>query len=156
MATALNLDSSAIVKVYVHEPHYQNVRQWAENADILATSEIAYTEVVSAFFQKLRSEEIGWDYVSQVLPKLNQLWFGRLAVVRIDPLEAAQYVLSPTFPLRAMDSIHLHAAIAFRSQMPEYSVMFCSFDRRLIQAANTYGFRVLDEDAAKRGEPLKV
>jgi hypothetical protein len=31
-----------------------------------------------------------WDYVSQVLPKLNQLWFGRRAVVRIDPLEAAQ------------------------------------------------------------------
>ena len=156
MATALYLDSSAIVKFYVHEPHYQNVRQWAESADILATSEIAYTEVVSAFSQKVRSEEIGWDYVSQVLPKLNQLWFGRLAVVRIDPLEAAQYVLSPTFPLRAMDSSHLHAAIAFRSQMPEYSVMFCSFDRRLIQAANTYGFRVLDEDAAKRGEPLKV
>jgi predicted nucleic acid-binding protein len=156
VATALYLDSSAIVKFYVHEPHYQNVRQWAESADILATSEIAYTEVVSAFSQKVRSEEIGWDYVSQVLPKLNQLWFGRLAVVRIDPLEAAQYVLSPTFPLRAMDSVHLHAAIAFRSQMPEYSVMFCSFDRRLIQAANTYGFRVLDEDAAKRGEPLKV
>ena len=57
-----------------------------------------------------KSGGIGWDYVSQVLLKHNQLWFGRLAVVRIDPLEAAQYVLSPTLPLRAMDSIHLHAA----------------------------------------------
>jgi hypothetical protein len=55
-----------------------------------------------------------------------------------------------------MDSIHLHVAIAFRSQLSEYSVMFCSFDRRLIQAAKTYGFRVLDEEAAKRGEPLKA
>ena len=90
MATALYLDSSAIVKFYVHEPHYQSVRQWAENADILATSEIAYTEVMSAFSQKVRSGGMEWDYVSQVLPKLNQLWFGRLAVVRIDPLEAAQ------------------------------------------------------------------
>ena len=45
MATALCLDSSAIVKFYAHEPHYQNVRQWAEDANILATSEIAYTEV---------------------------------------------------------------------------------------------------------------
>jgi hypothetical protein len=138
------------------EPHYQNVRQWAQEANTLATSEIAYTEVVSAFSQKVRSGEIGWNHVSQILPKLNQLWFGRLAVVRIDPLEAAQYVLSPTLPLRAMDSIHLHAAIAFRSQLSDYSVIFCSFDRRLIQAAKMYGFRVLDEESAKSGEPLKA
>lgn len=155
MATALYLDSSAIVKFYAHEPHYQNVRQWAQDANILVTSEIAYTEVVSAFSQKVRSGEIGWDHVSKILPKLNQLWFGRLAVVRIDPIEAAQYVLSPTLPLRAMDSIHLHAAIAFRSQLSDYSFIFCSFDRRLVQAAQVYGFRVLDEAAATRGETLK-
>ena len=83
MATALYLDSSAIVKFYAHEPHYQNVRQWAQDANILATSEIAYTEVASAFSQKVRSGEIGWNHVSQILPKLNQLWFGRLAVVRL-------------------------------------------------------------------------
>ena len=65
------------------EPHYQNVRQWAQDANILATSEIAYTEVASAFSQKVRSGEIGWNHVSQILPKLNQLWFGRLAVVRL-------------------------------------------------------------------------
>ena len=70
-------------------------------------------------------------------------------------MEAAQYVLSPALPLRAMDSIHLHAAIAFRSQLSDYSFIFCSFDRRLVQAAQVYGFRVLDEAAATRGETLK-
>jgi len=44
----LYLDTSSLAKLYLDEPYSDFVREWAESADIVATSRIAYPDSTRA------------------------------------------------------------------------------------------------------------
>jgi len=46
----LYLDASSLVKLYVEEAYSNTVRDWAEEAEIIATCRVAYPETISASF----------------------------------------------------------------------------------------------------------
>ena len=54
----LYLDTSALVKLYVVEPHSNKVRKWAEEAEIVATCRIAYPEALSAMNRRFRQKDM--------------------------------------------------------------------------------------------------
>jgi predicted nucleic acid-binding protein len=50
-------------------------------------------------------------------------------------------------PLRALDAIHVAAALALRQAMPEAALAFASFDARQVVAARAEGLAVLEPPA---------
>ena len=50
----LYLDTSSLVKLYIDEPYSEEVWQWAVDAYALATSRVAYPEMLSALTRRYR------------------------------------------------------------------------------------------------------
>ena len=50
----LYLDTSSLAKMYIEEAGSSLVREWAEDAEILATCRVAYPEMVSALSRHFR------------------------------------------------------------------------------------------------------
>jgi len=51
----LYLDTSSIVKLYVEEDHSRSVREWLEDADVVATCRVAFPEAFSAMNRRFRA-----------------------------------------------------------------------------------------------------
>ncbi len=134
----LYLDSSDLVKLYVHEADAPRVKSLAAAADEMATSRIAYAEVRSALSRKHREGGIAAADHAEVVSKFRADW-PRFVVV-----EVTQQVveLAADFcgahVLRALDAIHLASAklLADRQTAP---VRVSSSDRRLASAAKAEG-----------------
>ena len=59
----LYLDTSSLVKLYLDEIHAEAVRQLAGQAEVLATSKVAYPEAMAALSRRFREGDM--DQVSQ-------------------------------------------------------------------------------------------
>lgn len=132
----LYLDASAIVKIYVREEHSDLVRQAVEEAALLTSHLVAYTEVQRAIAIQLRE-----DYV-QCSVEFDQDW-QQYAVLPVDD-ELVRYgaVLARAHGLKALDSLHLAAADLARRATTEPLVFAC-FDRKLNGAATLVGLKTL-------------
>jgi predicted nucleic acid-binding protein len=136
----LYLDTSSLVKVYVEEAHSETVRDGVEAAESVATSRVAYPEVMSAFtrrreegdltggdFERLR-ESFDRDWPNLVLLPVRERRAGGLAVQHL---------------LRGFDAIHLAAALDLQELVGGESVVFSAFDHRLLRAARSEGLPCL-------------
>jgi len=54
----LYLDTSSLVKLYIEERHSDDVRTWVDEAEIIATSRVAYPEMISALARRRRAGDI--------------------------------------------------------------------------------------------------
>ncbi|MFO1375521.1 MAG: type II toxin-antitoxin system VapC family toxin [Steroidobacteraceae bacterium] len=130
-------DSSAFAKRYVDEAGTPEVLGWCDRANELLLSVIAVPELVSAFQRLLREERLDSMQYRQIKRELLEDIAGAVicdttqTVVRqaIDALEAR--------PLRAMDALHLAAALANRADV------FVSADARQCDAARHFGLQVV-------------
>ena len=129
-------DSSAFAKRYVAESGSDEVVRWCEGATVLALSVIALPELVSAFC-RLRREgrlsdlqygELKGALLADIDDALICDTTAEVVALSIDALEAA--------PLRAMDAIHIAAALACRADV------FVSADARQCEAAGRLGLQV--------------
>ena len=50
----LYLDTSSLVKLYLDEIHSEAVHRWAQEAEVLATSRVAYPETFAALARRWR------------------------------------------------------------------------------------------------------
>jgi predicted nucleic acid-binding protein len=140
----LYLDTSALVKIYVEELHAQLVREWVEEATIVATSVVAYPEAAAAFARKEREGGIGPGELKRVLAALDRDW-TEYAVLDIREREAG--ALAVRRGLRGFDAVHLDAALQLKTSAADSTVAFCAFDDRLSSAAAAEGFTVLGPPA---------
>jgi uncharacterized protein len=132
----LYLDTSSLVKIYLEEPGADLVREWVDAAEGIATSRVAYPEALSAFTRRreegdldskafgLVQESLRNDWTDFVLLPLNEQRAGTLVVRHL---------------LRGFDAIHLAAAFDLRDQIRGDSVVFSSYDRKLLRAARSEG-----------------
>lgn len=130
-------DSSAFAKRYVAESASDDVLAWCERATELALSVIAIPELVSAFC-RLRREgrlsdvqygELKGALLADIEDALICDTTAEVVALTIDALEAA--------PLRAMDAIHIAAALACRADI------FVSSDARQCEAAARLDLQVV-------------
>lgn len=140
----LYLDTSSFVKLYVDEAHADSVRCWAQNAEVLATSRVAYPEAVAALARRRREGDLDADAFQRVLRALKQQW-PDVAVLDLAEIHAGDLAIK--HGLRGLDAIHLAAALDVRQASPDARVAFSSFDVRLNQAAAAEGLPVLDAHA---------
>ena len=138
----LYLDTSALVKLYVEEEGTALVKKAVEDADIVATSLVAYVEARAAFARRRREGILLVADHSRVLRNFENEW-RRFVVIDVTvPLVRNAATFAELFALRGFDAIHLAAAEFFRVEIGE-SVSFGCWDARLEAAARRQGLQLL-------------
>lgn len=141
----LYLDTSSLVKLYLEEIYADSVRLWVGEAEVIATSCIAYPEAMSALARRYREGDLDKTGFGQVRNALIKQW-PEFAVFDLDEIAAGN--LAVKHGLRGFDAIHLEAAIAARTQSVDIAIAFSSFDTQLNTAAEAEGFNVLDANTS--------
>jgi len=144
----LYCDASALVKVYLTEDHTEAVRRRIVAADVVATHAVAYVEARSALARRRSAGDLPAPAHDEALALIDADW-SRWAVVPMDERRAGQ--LAARHGLRALDAVHLAAALALREAGPEATLSFCTFDERQLAAAQAEGLLALGPDEGVAG-----
>lgn len=129
-------DSSALAKRYVAEPGTPIVLELCRQAQEVLLAVIAVPELVSAF-NRLRREGVLADSDYLFVKSELAADVAMATVIDLTPTVVAQALdYLERFPLRAMDALHLGAAITSGAQR------FVSGDYRQCQAARNLGLVV--------------
>lgn len=135
----LYLDTSSLVKLYLDEEGSEQVREWAREAGVLATSRVAYAEATAALARRWREGDLDEEGFRRARTALADQW-GDFAVIEVAERSAAE--LAVRHALRGFDAIHLAAAL----ELPREAgapVAFTCFDSRLGRAATQEGLELL-------------
>ncbi|MDA2924887.1 type II toxin-antitoxin system VapC family toxin [Acidobacteria bacterium AH-259-L09] len=137
----LYLDTSALVKVYVQETGSREIKPLVEEAEVLATSRIAYVEARAAFARKFRERGLSVRKYRSMVEDLDQDWESYFVMDVSDSLLKAAGSLAEKHALRAFDAIHLASSLILRKQTGR-TVRFSCFNERLVSAAQEHGLQV--------------
>ncbi len=135
----LYLDTSSLVKLYIDEEFSAQLRQVVDDAEVIATSRVAYAEAMAAFARRMREKDLNRETFDQVKNALAEDW-PRYAVIEVDEIAAGR--LAAKHGLRGFDAIHLSAALSMLYRPRGLQVIFSSFDLKLNAAAQKEGFPI--------------
>ena len=130
----LYLDTSSLLKLYVEEAGTQEVQKRVENAEVVATSIIAYPEAHAALARRHREGALSRLEFKRVLSQFHDTWLQYLAITISTPLYTHAGSLAITYNLRGMDALHLASMVELLSEQDH--VDFLSHDTKLSQAAS--------------------
>lgn len=136
----LYLDTSSLVKLYIEEPHSGKVRQWVDEAEIVAVCRVAYPETVSALHRRFRNGDLPKNVYMLLSARFSDDW-RHLASIDFDERQAGD--LAAKHELRGFDAVHLSAALLLREAGTDIHFAFSSFDHKLNNAASQEGLQVL-------------
>jgi predicted nucleic acid-binding protein len=136
----LYVDTSSLVKIYVEETGSDLVREWVDEAEAIATSCVAYPEAMSAFARRREKGDLEAGSFQDVQETLESDW---PSFVQLPVRERRAGALAVKHLLRGFDAVHLAAAIDLRDALGSDTLVFSSFDRKLLTAAGNEGFPVL-------------
>ncbi len=139
----LYLDSSALVKRYIDEPHSEAVAHLMDETLAVGTSAISRVEVGAALARAARGNRLDADGARGAQVQFAEDWpdLGRC------PLRTRSSLAPRNSPgnhgLRAYDAVQLAAALLCEEAITGLgeSVLFGSFDGELTAAANEEGLR---------------
>ena len=138
----LYLDTSAWVKLYVHEPGTRELRAQASKAEVLAASVVAYPEARAAF-ARLKAHGISTEVKHQQrLAQLNLDWENLLRIELVPAVVRTAGDLAEVYALRGFDAIHLASALWLKEKTSA-PLCFAVFDQRLRVAAERAGLVVV-------------
>lgn len=138
----LYLDTSALVKLYVEEEGATTVRTASDQADVIATSALAYVEARAAFARRRYEGALSSSEYRGVLRDLDQDWPRYLTIQVVESLIHQAARLAEQHRLRAYDAIHLASAATANREIGR-PVVFASWDGPLERAARREGLEVL-------------
>lgn len=128
------LDSSALVKRYVEETGSAEVDRLVADAPHVATSRLAYPEILSALHRKARLRELTAKKLDDALSALEADWESLIILEFPDALRPLLRKAIRRHPIRGADAIHLVSAMWLRSELKSDLLFACS-DTRLLDAA---------------------
>ncbi len=129
-------DSSALVKRYISEAGSDAVLAWCDKATELIVAVIAVPEVISSFCRLVREGRLSGSQYSALKADLRaDLADAILCETSPQVVQRAIAALEAN-PLRAMDAIHVGAALVSRADV------FVSVDKKQCAAAKRLGLRV--------------
>lgn len=132
------LDTSAFAKRYVAEQGSDKVLELCQQADSLIVSVICLPELISTLSRLLRENKFAKaDY--QKLKGDAMADMADIDICQITPAILSSVIpLLETYPLRAMDALHIACALAIE---PDF---FISADHRQLLAARKAGLKIVD------------
>ncbi|CAN5262364.1 type II toxin-antitoxin system VapC family toxin [soil metagenome] len=133
-------DTSALIKLYLHEPHSKALRDLAAGADAVAVCRIAWAEAHAAMAHRERLVRADAGVIRQARRALARDWQSYLILEVTQALVELAGDHAETFALRGYDSVQLAAAhrLAEQTQLP---TLFACFDDRLNKAARILGLQ---------------
>ncbi len=131
-------DTSALVKLYVHEQGSDQVLERASACDILAVCRIAWVEAISAMARRAREEPRDVRALAEARRRFEADWPGYLTLEVTQELAELAGDYADTFALRAHDGVQLAAVQILHRDAPG-EVLFACFDARLANAARVLG-----------------
>ena len=135
-------DSSAIVPLVVREAISSEVEGWLANDVEMAVWTLASTEVLSAIHRIVRQGNATPRTAIEAETRVHEM-FSRASVVRdVELVKQTAARLLRMHNLRAADALQLGAALGWADGRPQGQV-FVTLDRRLGQAAEREGFRII-------------
>lgn len=132
----LYLDSSALIKRYIHESGSEKVLGLCARADQLILSALCMPEAISAFRRLWREKKMTEDFYRLVKKDLNED-IQEAVVVGLEPeiIQASIDCLEKS-PVGTLDAIHLATALKAECDL------FLSADLQQQKAARTMGLKV--------------
>lgn len=132
----LYLDTSSLVKLYVEEDGSDGVTAAVEEAEVVATSVVAYPEARSAFSRLAREDFLAPEQLRAAQEAFDRDWssFLKVGVLRRVYQRAGELV--DEFPLRGFDALHLASFLEVVRKAKDQRVEFSAFDARLVAAAS--------------------
>ena len=134
----LYLDTSAFVRLYVHEEGHELIWTTARDARQAATHLIAYAEMRAAFARMLRMRRLNKTQVASIKKAFETDWKSTLQIVPTESMIRRAGDFADRFGLRGYDSVHLAAAESLIIDR-RHPVHFASFDSALNRAAAELG-----------------
>jgi len=128
----LYLDTSALAKLYLDEPGRQKVLEALKWADEVAICAIDYTEMCSLLSRREREGSLNTLEFETVLEALEQDWNHMWIIELGEDLTHRAGRLTRSHALRALDALHLAAALELRSLG---TLEFLTFDVKLLEGA---------------------
>jgi len=134
----LYMETSNLVKLYVHELGSEMIKEQVQEVETLATSVVTYAESRAAFARKWREKELGYKDHNKIKAGLLRDW-GRYYVIGIfDETVMLAGDLAEKHALRGFDALHLASAVLL-SRAVAAPIAFSSSDLKLRQAAAKEG-----------------
>jgi predicted nucleic acid-binding protein len=131
----LYLDTSSLVKLYVTEAGSEVVRQLVDDANVVATSVVAYAETRAALARLRREGVLAASKFSSAKRAFDEEWPTYLSLDANASLCRAAGALAEKYGLRGFDSIHLASFAEVARRAGTDDSRFSSFDDRLNHAA---------------------
>jgi len=136
-------DSSALVKRYLREVGSESVNAILLSKQTVATSKLAYPEILSAFMRKHRSGKLAQKPLRSVIDQFESDWKYFFIIEFHDDLFPAIKALVEKYPLKGADSLHLSSALWLKHTARE-DVRFVSSDLNLLKAAESEDLHVIN------------
>lgn len=140
-ASALYLDTSALIKLYVEEAGSDRVEAAVEKAELVGTSVVAYAEARAALARRHREKDFTASEYQGMVSELDVSWQGYERLGLTEELSREAGVLAEEHVLRGFDAVHLASALRLAQRFPGSS--FLAFDERLSTAAERTSLSVL-------------
>ena len=133
------LDTSSLVKLYVDEPDAEDVQRLVGDANVVATSVLAYAEARAAFARRRREKLMTPAESRATLRQLDADWPRFFVILLGDELGQAAGRLADVHGIRGCDAVHLAAFASLLTQCEDDDVRFSCADDRLTRAARALG-----------------
>ena len=140
----LYYDTSALLKLYIHERESDSVRDLYSQAGFVCTHLIAYVELLAGVAKGRSLGRLSADQQVRLLADIDTGW-RQLEVVEIDETLAKRAGhLALRHLLRGFDAVHLAAAERVMAETPATAKFaFVGFDLRMRSTAESLGMHVL-------------
>jgi predicted nucleic acid-binding protein len=135
----LYLDTSTLVKLYLDEPDAEEIQDLVDEARVLVTSSLAYSEARATFARRRREKHMTAAEVTRAIAQLDADWSRFIVVEATDELARAAGQLADAHALRGADAIHLASFETLLSRCEDPDVRMSCADERLARAARELG-----------------
>jgi predicted nucleic acid-binding protein len=138
----LYLDTSSLVKLYVHEGGSEEVRTLVAQAAVVSTSIVAYPEARAALARPNRSRDFSAAQFAAAKRNFEEQWpaFLTLEVTAAVSGEAGEF--AERYALRGFDALHLASFAEVARRAGPSDTRFSSFDDPLNKAARDVARRL--------------
>jgi len=131
----LYLDTSSLVKLYVTEAGSDVVRQLVGDANVVATSVVAYAETRAALARVRREGVLTASKLTSAKREFEEQWPTYLALEATNSLCRTAGEFAEKYGLRGFDSVHLASFSEVARRAGADDTRFSSFDEHLNKAA---------------------
>ncbi len=141
-------DSSALVKRYVSEMGSARLAALLSSSDVVATSKLAFPELLSAFNRKRRFRELSERSYQAAVRRFEEDWKDLLIIDFHDDLLPLVRSLVVKYAMKGADALHLSSALwlSASSRMP---VVFAASDVPLLKAAKAENLEIFDPASSR-------